>query len=190
MFSFFKKKENHKRHSDCVYINRQTADYALKQHYDNLTAGNRTVFVLCFFENTAERLSNTISNIAFAEKATRDIGLRMKIKNAQNPFFLFAEHHPHLTTEQTVINEIDLICEGNNLEINFFTSLDEPMMAPFNADNIIGLMKKLGMDEKEAISHNMVSKSIKNIQAKIAKRVSTSIQCKSQEEWMKLNYTN
>ena len=56
---------------------------------------------------------------------------------------------------------------GDPGETQFYISLEDDLMRLFGADNIIGLMDKLGMDDSMPIENNMISKSIENAQKKV-----------------------
>lgn len=192
MFSFFKKSK-HLRLDDQVYISRTMSDNAFVHQLKLLRSTSPEVVALCFFELTklrlqplrpdgveihlASQLGNEHSSSAF----------RSTIQGMQHPTFLFAEHHPHLEYEATIINTIETLCGEENPSIGFYMSLEEPLMQRFGAQDIIGLMRRMGMAEHEVINHSIVTKSIANAQRKIAKQVPTMVASKSQEEWMSLN---
>jgi preprotein translocase subunit SecA len=60
--------------------------------------------------------------------------------------------------------------QGDPGETQFYISLEDDLMRLFGADNIIGLMDKLGMDDSMPIENNMISKSIENAQKKVESR--------------------
>ncbi len=191
MFSFFKK-EKHQRLEDQIYISRGVADLACIKEYNKLISENAEVVLICFFERSLTRLQAQITNAVIlpAKTFTNDfanIATRSSIQQKKDPVFIFAEHHPHLYVEETIINEIETLCAGKNPSIRFYTSLDEPLMQQFGSQSIIDLMKKMGLKDDEAISHSMVTKSVANAQRKIAKKVTNQINAKSQEEWVTIN---
>ena len=49
----------------------------------------------------------------------------------------------------------------------FFLSLEDDLMRIFGADNISGIMDKLGMEEDEPIEHSLITKSIERAQKKV-----------------------
>ena len=49
----------------------------------------------------------------------------------------------------------------------FFLSLEDNLMRIFASDKVSEIMKKLGMEEGEAIEHKWVSKSIENAQKRV-----------------------
>jgi preprotein translocase subunit SecA len=52
----------------------------------------------------------------------------------------------------------------------FYVSLEDDLMRLFGADNIMGIMDRLGMDDSVPIEHNMVSRSIETAQKKVENR--------------------
>ena len=57
--------------------------------------------------------------------------------------------------------------QGDPGSSRFYLSLEDNLMRIFASDKVSTLMKKLGMDEGEAIEHNWVSKAIGNAQKKV-----------------------
>ncbi len=57
--------------------------------------------------------------------------------------------------------------QGDPGSSRFYLSLEDNLMRIFASDKVSSLMKKLGMDEGEAIEHNWVSKAIGNAQKKV-----------------------
>lgn len=192
MFSFFKKSKHH-RLDDQVYISRAISDQGFLTRIKLLRLENPDVIALCFFEMTKQRIQ-PLTPDGMEIRLASDLGneysgsaFRSKIQLMQRPDFLFAEHHPHLEYENSIIANIETLCGDKNPSIGFYTSLEEPLMQRFGAQDIIGLMRKLGMADHEVINHSMVTKSIANAQRKIAKHVPAIVSAKSQEEWMSLN---
>ena len=57
--------------------------------------------------------------------------------------------------------------QGDPGSSQFFLSLEDDLMRIFGADNISGIMDKLGMEEDEPIEHSLISKSIERAQKKV-----------------------
>jgi len=57
--------------------------------------------------------------------------------------------------------------QGDAGSSRFYLSLQDNLMRIFASDRVAGLMKRLGMQQGEAIEHNMVSKAIENAQRKV-----------------------
>ena len=57
--------------------------------------------------------------------------------------------------------------QGDPGSSQFFLSLDDDLMRIFGADNISGIMDKLGMEEDEPIEHSLITRSIEKAQKKV-----------------------
>ena len=57
--------------------------------------------------------------------------------------------------------------QGDPGSSQFFLSLEDELMRIFGADNISGIMDKLGMEEDEPIEHSLITKSIERAQKKV-----------------------
>lgn len=57
--------------------------------------------------------------------------------------------------------------QGDPGSSQFFLSLEDDLMRIFGADNISGIMDRLGMEEDEPIEHSLITKSIERAQKKV-----------------------
>ena len=57
--------------------------------------------------------------------------------------------------------------QGDPGSSQFFLSLEDDLMRIFGADNITGIMDKLGLEEDEPIEHSLITKSIERAQKKV-----------------------
>ena len=57
--------------------------------------------------------------------------------------------------------------QGDPGSSQFFLSLEDDLMRIFGADNITGIMDRLGMEEDEPIEHSLITKSIERAQKKV-----------------------
>ncbi|MCE0555737.1 MULTISPECIES: preprotein translocase subunit SecA [unclassified Motilimonas] len=60
--------------------------------------------------------------------------------------------------------------QGDPGSTRFYLSMEDPLMRIFASDKVSGMMKKLGMEEGEAIEHPWVSRAIENAQRKVEGR--------------------
>lgn len=60
--------------------------------------------------------------------------------------------------------------QGDAGSSRFYLSMADPLMRIFTSDRITGMMKKLGMEEGEAIEHKWVTRAIENAQRKVEGR--------------------
>lgn len=106
---------------------------------------------------------------------------------------------PHLNAEQVISMEIHPIYSINRKLIDFFkettvekvvfyVGLDEPLIKLFGADRIIELLKRIGTNDDEPLSHEMIDKSIERAQKKLENRQFDHVDItSSQEDWMEAN---
>ncbi len=57
--------------------------------------------------------------------------------------------------------------QGDPGSSQFFLSLEDDLMRIFGADNIAGIMDRLGMEEDEPIEHSLITRSIEKAQKKV-----------------------
>ncbi|MGE5423082.1 MAG: preprotein translocase subunit SecA [Ignavibacteriales bacterium] len=60
--------------------------------------------------------------------------------------------------------------QGDPGESRFYVSLEDDLMRLFGADNIQGMLDRLGMDDSMPIEHSLISKAIENAQKKVEGR--------------------
>ncbi|QIQ41246.1 MAG: preprotein translocase subunit SecA [Buchnera aphidicola (Aphis urticata)] len=60
--------------------------------------------------------------------------------------------------------------QGDSGSSRFYLSMEDSLMRIFISDNIINMMRKLGLSEHEAIEHPWVTKAIENAQKKVENR--------------------
>lgn len=98
----------------------------------------------------------------------------------------FTEHYPMPEKDSEIISKIASAFEYPS--ISFYLSLEDPLLTMFNSGKIMELMKRMGMDENEAIEHRMISGAIVNAQKKLAKKVRFEQHYDDEEAWYRMNY--
>lgn len=98
---------------------------------------------------------------------------------------VIAEHHPRQSRDQAVIDAAAKL--GCVSEVCFYFSLDDALLKYFNGLSIQKLLKRLGIDESECISHPLVTSAIRGAQEKIEELVPKDLQAESIEDWFKYN---
>ena len=99
---------------------------------------------------------------------------------------LVVEHHPLAERDQAVISFADHLPWAST--VCFHASLDEPLLKMFGAESILGLLKTLGLDESQCMSHSLVTSAIAKAQKKIKKPALGDQRVASMEEWFSYNY--
>lgn len=162
---------------DYIYMSETAKFEALSQlSFDE----NSNTIIVTWFDDTNERLQAFFNKKSCSLDVVSHKSIRSTDANSKQ--LVFAEHHPLFSKEQELYSRLGL---SNPL---VFSSLDEPLFSHFGSERIIELMKKMGMKEDEMIQHTLVSSSIKNAQAKIAKKVDYEQPANSQKSWFQKNY--
>ena len=143
---------------------------------NGLNKENASVIIFWFDESQrkAETLAGGTSN-NFIQ--ARDIHSHL-IKNKE---VIFAEHYPLSKKEQELFETLQLT------SVVIYSALDEPLFINFGGESIIRVMQKLGILENESVEHTMISKSIRNAQQKLEKKISFEQAAHSAEDWFTKN---
>lgn len=94
---------------------------------------------------------------------------------------IFGEHYPLSSKETELYEKLQLA------EAIVYSSLTEPIFKKFGGEFIIELMHKLGMNENEMVAHKLISKSIRNAQEKMEKKITIEQPASSAEDWFLRN---
>ncbi len=175
MFGLFKKKESMPEIRDMVWM----SDAAKKQGALALIAAANNPVIAGWFDETIEewqRLLDEAGHSFRVESVPFLQGLDVKDRN----IFLL-EHYPLASQETKVMQN------WKPKSVVAFVSMEDPLLQLFGGDNLIALMQKMGMAENEVMEHKMISRSIRNAQEKLDKKVAHEHNADSQEEWFKIN---
>ncbi len=118
----------------------------------------------------------------------KDLSGRVRNTEHETPISVevhLMEHYPLSVKDESVLSLAETV--SGPIHFIAWSSLDEPLMKVFGGERITGLMKQLGMEENEIISHPFVAKALRNAQDKIARKANGDSECKSSEEWFKMN---
>jgi len=124
---------------------------------------------------TAERISELDGTI-------RQFGKEKRV------LVLVAEHYPLPEGDDALFSFLsNLPCRST---IRFHSALDDPLFKIFGGEGIgrvIEIMKTLGQNEKEYISHHLVTSAIRRAQERIKKNAKANNRADSMEEWFRYN---
>lgn len=149
-----------------------------------------------FFDQTGVEIRQLCkaAGISYSEPEKLD-----KLVKGLNLVSVYDLSDAHLNAERVISMEVHPIYSINRKLIDFFKDseikkivfylgLDEPLIKLFGADRIIELLKRMGTNEEESISHPMIDKSIERAQMKLENHQSDHVDITtSQEEWMEAN---
>jgi hypothetical protein len=79
---------------------------------------------------------------------------------------LFSDFSPSLAHDEALLQQID--ATEVDVEIQFHTSLENPLLAQFTSGSLKTMLASLGMKPDEAITHRWVTKAIDNARRKAA----------------------
>ena len=94
-----------------------------------------------------------------------DLGSSENIKKLGGLFIIGTERHESRRVDNQLRGRSGR--QGDPGESRFFLSLEDNLMRIFASEKVSEIMKKLGMEEGEAIEHKWVSKSIENAQKRV-----------------------
>ncbi len=100
-----------------------------------------------------------------AVDVTNSAGSPENIKNLGGLFIIGTERHESRRVDNQLRGRSGR--QGDPGESRFFLSLEDNLMRIFASEKVSEIMKKLGMEEGEAIEHKWVSKSIENAQKRV-----------------------
>jgi hypothetical protein len=100
--------------------------------------------------------------------------------------FIIAEHHPLYECDEALLSFMpNLPCRSR---VRFHSALDELLWKIFGAERALGVLKRLGLDEKQYISHHLISSAIEQAQKKIKDKATGNQRVDSMEEWFYYNF--
>jgi preprotein translocase subunit SecA len=109
-----------------------------------------------------------------------------EIKN-QEILFIVAEHHPLHECDEALLSFMsNLPCRSR---IRFHSALDEPLLRMFGAERVLDIVKRLGLDERQYISHPLISSAIEKAQKRIKDKATGNQRVDSIDEWFHYNLT-
>jgi hypothetical protein len=176
MFSLFEKKDDGVKVKDVIWM---TSEAKWNGVVDLWKKDENTVFVF-WFDESLQQAQEVLSR-----QVTGNINLttarEVHYHHVENRTIVFAEHYPLKKKEEELFQNLHLE------EVKVLSALDEPLFKRFGSDKIIQLMKQMGMDEKQSLEHNMITKAIHNAQEKMETKVSFEHSAHSQNDWLEKN---
>ena len=95
------------------------------------------------------------------------------------------ERHPLVSHDQLIVNAAREFPFPTS--VGFFVALDDPLLAPMNADWVGSLLRQMGASDHELISSQMVSRRVRAAQRRLKNRDAESNSADSAEEWFEKN---
>ena len=207
VFSFFKKSEPSIPYSDKVWKRSEYARKGLFMMAMMRLQGLKSCLIVSFFESETQNMIEFMNehkldfvqwDESISSQPTAALCL-VQAKDLSKPTLihflksntakfsgeaLFAGHYPIQATEQVALKNLAV---AGFSKFVFCISFEDPLLKLFGSQNILPLLEKLGLEEEEAIEHNMVTQSVKRAREKVESGVKKEIPAKSPEEWFLLN---
>jgi len=160
----------------------------------NKMLSGEAIIVAYFFDDTKNELiqiANVLqvpasaSLLSFEKIMLLSADSLMHTNTSLKHQIIFAEHYPSFAIEDEVLAHIGE--KLNQQAITFFMSLDEPLFQYFGADRMVDILERMGFQENESISHNMLTESIKKVQQKVDQEAKSMQDTQNAKEWFALN---
>lgn len=172
----FAKKTDEFDFSDVNFISQKTKSAALLK----LAKTDKDYLFIAWFPDTVHFYKNYFSANDIDPEKVMDAKQFSSFK-AKERQLIFLEHFPLRSKEEELLKNMPI------KKAIVYNSLDEALFSSFGSDRIIELLKKIGIQEDEQITHPLVSKSIVNAQNKISKQIIFENSASSQREWIEKN---
>jgi len=192
MFGLFKQKKSIQV-TDLIWkTERIKYDALIKQLEDN----NKHILIY-FFEDTKKSIVDELqtASINFSENTSSNAHILvlkstqiLQMSSAENVNIIFVEHYPLLSTEQKLKQHILEVLNIQN--VTFYTSFEDELLQLFGAEKILAIMEKMGFNENEPMSHNLISSSIEKAQQKIEEKVSIDTNTRQRKDWFVMYASN
>lgn len=192
MFGLFKQKKTIQV-TDLIWkTERIKYDALIKQLQDN----NKHILIY-FFEDTKKSIVDELqtASINFSENTSSNAHILvlkstqiLQMSSAENVNIIFVEHYPLLSTEQKLKQHILEVLNIQN--VTFYTSFEDELLQLFGAEKILAIMEKMGFNENEPMSHNLISSSIEKAQQKIEEKVSIDTNTRQRKDWFVMYASN
>jgi preprotein translocase subunit SecA len=155
--------------------NLQIKDFeeAFNFHSSDLKKGTNQAFIVM-----AERISEFDGRM-------RQLGAS-EMKD-EELLFIVAEHHPLYECDEALLSLMSTLPYRST--IRFHCALDEPLLKMFGAERVLDVLKHLGLDERQYISHSLISSAIEKAQKKIKDKATGNQRVDSMDEWFHYNLT-
>lgn len=207
MFSFFGKKDLPLvRLDDVIWISQEAKWAALLENLQK-SVESKPTWLIYFFERTFNTLQTLLTNLQkpyewvqsaenlkdtskiwiFSANEFRHLSSYLKKDFANKELSVFfAEHYPLAEEENEILKKIGDI--SFKAKAYVYTSFDEPILKKFSGDKILEMLKKMGAKETESLSHQLITKAIKEAQKKIGESIKHEQRAVSMEDWFAKNF--
>jgi hypothetical protein len=177
LFDFFTKKPASLPVQDLVWMHK-TAKWkgCLK-----LVDENPDAILVSWFPAATAELSRVAEEYKITTLPEIKEASRVMASMVENRTVIFLEHYPLRSKEEALMKE------WKTKQVYILNAMDEPLLTHAGGQQIIDLMKKMGMADDERIENSLVSSSITKVQQKLEKSVPFESTASSTEDWFRKN---
>ncbi|HRE63957.1 MAG TPA: hypothetical protein PKU77_09220 [Ferruginibacter sp.] len=175
MFGLFKSKEKKVSITDLIWM----TDAAKKAGLIELLQQKPNAVVCGWFADTVNDMKVFLQQKLPHKRILLTRDLHGSITNGNE--IIFIEHYPLYTKEQTIFQSI------NATEITVISSFDDPLFSIIGSANLPDMMRRMGVQESESLSHKLISNSIAKAQQKLEKEINYIVPTDSAKEWYRIN---
>lgn len=98
---------------------------------------------------------------------------------------MVAGHHPKLETDDLVLAFAQAM--KRKTVITFYQSFEDELLKVFGGERLQHLMTQMGLAKGEAVTHTLVSNSLRKAQEKLGERIVSDLPAGSEAEWFRIN---
>jgi hypothetical protein len=180
--------------ADQVWISQEAKLAAIRRElHDRTLDGTKMIALVAHFPDVLDEMERIASDYVgsasvrpvlshqLSSKAARDLPL----KESDVVDLIAAERHPLASRDDAIIEFAEALpCR---CRIVYHISLVDPILRFAGAESIRGTLERLGATEDEAITNDMVTRSIRRAQQKIESRSIDRFEASSAAEWIERN---
>ena len=171
------KKESACSITDATYLSEEAKTNAIV----NYAKENNSAICIAWFPDSVTLFKKLFAAKGLNESRVVEAKFYNALKHSGKELFC-AEHYPLPAKEDEFLKRVP------QKTIRVYNSITDPLFQIFGGEKVIDLMKKMGVKEDEVFSHDMISRSIRRAQEKLASSIPAERHAASQEQWFRRNY--
>jgi hypothetical protein len=180
--------------ADHVWLSREAKLAGIRRELrDRTVDGARMIALVAHFPDVLDEMQQIASQYA-GSASVRPVLSRelssgaagdLPLAQADLVDLIAAERHPLAPMDDALIEFAEALpCR---CRIVYHISLDDPILRFVGAESIRATLDRLGATEDEALTHDMITRSIRRAQQKIASRSTDRLDAESAAEWIERN---
>jgi hypothetical protein len=180
--------------ADQVWLSQEAKLAAIRRELNDRTvAGTKMIALVAHFPDVLAEMKRIASEYSGAASVRSVLSQQLSSKAARDlPLaesdvvdLIAAERHPLASMDDAVVEFAEALpCR---CRIVYHISLDDPILRFAGAESIRGTLDRLGATEDEAITHELITRSIRRAQQKIESRSLDRFDAASAAEWIERN---